>query len=74
MGQTFSRGGGSNFFSRWGGGVQLLIPYRNPPGGSGPPVPPSGSALVDAVAVSSYAAVLLSLVEPRHMVSNNLVF
>ena len=37
-------GGGSNFFQ--GGGVQLLIPYRNPynlwfsRGGSGPPVPP----------------------------------
>ena len=27
------------------GGIQLLIPYRNPGGGSGPPVPPSGSAL-----------------------------
>ena len=33
------------------GGVQLLIPYRDPynfwfsGGGSGPPVPPSGSAL-----------------------------
>ena len=50
---TFSRGGGGGggggpTFSR---GVQLLIPYRNPyncdfPGGSGPPVPPSGSALV----------------------------
>ena len=47
-GPTLSRG--SNFFQ--GGGVQLLIPYRNPyiacdfpGGGSGPPVPPSGSAL-----------------------------
>ena len=28
-GPTFSRGGGSNFF-QGGGGVQLLIPYRNP--------------------------------------------
>ena len=29
-GPTFSRGGGSNFFQGGGGGVQLLIPYRNP--------------------------------------------
>ena len=56
-GPTFSRGGPT--FSRgvqlFPGGVQLLVPYRNPynlwfsrggGGGSGPPVPPSGSALV----------------------------
>ena len=41
-GPTFYRGG-SNYFQ--GGGVQLLIPYRNPYNlwfsrGSGPPVPP----------------------------------
>ena len=49
-GPTFSRGEGVQIFP--GGGVQLLIPYKNPytcdfpGGGSGPPVPPSGSALV----------------------------
>ena len=42
-----SRPGGGLTFSR---GVMLLNPYRNPytcdfPGGSGPPAPPSGSAL-----------------------------
>ena len=48
--QHFPGGGGSNFF-QGGGGVQLLILYRNPynlsfsSGGSGPPVPPSESAL-----------------------------
>ena len=42
-GPTFSKGGG--------GGVQLLIPYRNPfqGEGSGPPVPPSGSALAPSL-------------------------
>ena len=49
-GSTFSRGGGGAGGGGGGGGVQLLIPYRNPktcdfPGGSGPPVPPSGSTL-----------------------------
>ena len=44
--------GGSNFFQGGGGGVQLLIPYRNPynlwfsrEGGPDPLSPPSGSAL-----------------------------
>ena len=51
-GSNIFQGGGGPTFSREGG-VQLLIPYRNPynlwfsrGGGSGPPVPPSGSALV----------------------------
>ena len=50
-GSNIFQGGGGPNFSR-GGGVQLLIPYKNPytcdfpGGGSGPPVPPSGSALV----------------------------
>ena len=47
-------GGGGPTFSRGGGGVQLLIPYRNPYNlwfsrggrGSGHPVPHSGSTLV----------------------------
>ena len=61
----FKVSGGSNIFqgcptcSR--GGVQLLIPYRNPynlyfPGGSGPPVPPSGSALAVGQASDSMTA------------------
>ena len=47
--QHFPGGGGVQLFP---GGVQLHFPYRNPynlyffrGGGSGPPVPPSGSAL-----------------------------
>ena len=47
-GPTFSRGG-SNFF-QGGGGSNCLFPIETHitcdfPGGSGPPVPPSGSAL-----------------------------
>ena len=49
-GPTFSRGRGVQLLP---GGIQLLISYRNPynfrfsrGGGSGTPVPPSGSALV----------------------------
>ena len=50
-GPTFSGGGGGGVQLFPGGGVQLLISYRNPynfvifQGGSGHPVPPSGSAL-----------------------------
>ena len=45
-GPTFSRGGGGG-----GGGSNCLFPIETHitcdfPGGSGPPVPPSGSALV----------------------------
>ena len=48
----FQGGGGVQLFPE---GVQLLIPYTNPynlwfsrgGGGSGPPVPPSGSALAN---------------------------
>ena len=29
-GVNFFQGGGFKFFPGWGGGVQLLIPYRNP--------------------------------------------
>ena len=51
-GPTFSRGGGGvQLFSRGGGGSNCLFPIETHitcdfSGGSGPPVPPSGSALV----------------------------
>ena len=51
-GKTFSRAGGSNIFQGGGGGSNCLFPIETHitcdfpgGGGSGPPVPPSGSAL-----------------------------
>ena len=50
-GPTFSRGGGVQLFPGGGGGSNCLFPIEThilaifQGGGSGPPVPPSGSAL-----------------------------
>ena len=49
-GPTFTRGGGGPTFSAGGGGSNCFIPVENHitcdfPGGSGPSVAPSGSAL-----------------------------
>ena len=67
-GPTFSRGGGgggSNFFQ--GGGSNCLFPIETHitcdfPGGSGPPVPPSGSALALTPQLSKAMTAHLQLV------------